>query len=331
MNDQSLPTSARLKKTELKALAQQYLEKAEKTLDSGRNIKSALVDCEQALKYAPKSAEAHNLRGLILDALGETDEAILAYQEAIHLKPDFADAKSNLEDAEAENQNFHQINVMMKGSSATTQIAVSQKRFTLEKQIKGGISWFFWIAGLSLLNSVIFLAAGGSIRFLVGLGTTWFIDSFMSALARNINSGTGTVIRVIGFGLDFLFAGIFVVSGVLGQKRFRWAIITGMVLYALDGLISLAFRDWKGAIFHAIALIGLWSGLRAINSLALLEKSLSSGDMASLQKLIAVKHPTDPATHKRNIKRFVLIIIVPIVLLFGFMFLILIMTLLVSK
>ncbi len=94
-----------LEKTELNALAQQCFQKAEKASASGRSLKKALADCEQALEYRPDYAEAHNLRGLILDALGNNEEAILAYQEAIRLQPDFTDAKENLEDAEAENRN----------------------------------------------------------------------------------------------------------------------------------------------------------------------------------------------------------------------------------
>lgn len=183
--------------------------------------------------------------------------------------------------------------------SDMTQISIAKKILALENQVKVGINWFFWIAGLSLLNSIIFFA-GGSITFVVGLGATQIIDVFSSALAREINSGAGTLIRVVGFILDFLFAGIFALCGILGRKRFRWAIIIGMVLYALDGLISLAFRDWLGAFFHAFALTGLWRGLKAINDLALLEKSQTSGDMASLQNLISSQQPADlpPVQHK---------------------------------
>ncbi|PKN93751.1 MAG: hypothetical protein CVU44_08015 [Chloroflexi bacterium HGW-Chloroflexi-6] len=90
---------APLEKVELEALVRQCLEKAEKSLESGRNLKEALASCNQAIEYAPESAEAHNMRGLILDAIGKTDESILAYQEAIRLNPDFAEAKENLADA----------------------------------------------------------------------------------------------------------------------------------------------------------------------------------------------------------------------------------------
>jgi len=203
-------------------------------------------------------------------------------------------------------------------SADTTQISVARKMLALENQIKGGTSWFFWIAGLSILNSIIFFT-GGSITFVVGLGATQIIDGFVSALVKEVSSGAGTIFRVIGFGLDFLFAGVFAVGGILGRKKIRWAVIVGMVLYGFDGLLSLAFGDWLSTIFHILALSGLWRSQKAISELMLLEKSQSAGDLTSLQKLIAEKPPVDTATYQKNIIRFSLIIVIPFLLLLAFL------------
>ncbi|MEW6712622.1 MAG: hypothetical protein AB1403_22580, partial [Candidatus Riflebacteria bacterium] len=192
---------------------------------------------------------------------------------------------------------------------------------------KGGISWFFWIAGLSILNSIIFFS-GGSITFVVGLGVTQFIDGCVSVLVKDLSAGAGTVFRVIGFGLDFLFAAVFAAGGILGRKKIRWAVIVGMVLYGFDGLLTLAFGDWFSTLFHVLALVGLWNGQKAIAELILLERSQSSGDFASLQKLIAEKPPVDTATYQKNIIRFSLIIIIPFLLLLAFL---VIMTLISSR
>jgi tetratricopeptide (TPR) repeat protein len=54
------------------------------------------------VRLAPDLAEAHNLRGTILDALGQKEQAIDAYQEALRLQPTFRDAQNNLHEAEAE-------------------------------------------------------------------------------------------------------------------------------------------------------------------------------------------------------------------------------------
>ena len=93
---------APLDEAQLQTLAAEYLEKAQNSYDLGRDFKSALEDCDQALEYTPNSAQVHNLRGLILDALGKTGLAIQEYKNAVRLDPGLADARDNLADAESE-------------------------------------------------------------------------------------------------------------------------------------------------------------------------------------------------------------------------------------
>ena len=57
---------------------------------------SALPFIDRALVQQPRAAEAHHARACILQACGRADEAIAAYHAAIGLRPDFADACSNL-------------------------------------------------------------------------------------------------------------------------------------------------------------------------------------------------------------------------------------------
>jgi uncharacterized RDD family membrane protein YckC/Tfp pilus assembly protein PilF len=65
------------------------------------DFEGALRECEQAIQLAPGLAEAHNLRGVVLEELGRREEAITAYREASHLDPSFRDARRNLAEAEA--------------------------------------------------------------------------------------------------------------------------------------------------------------------------------------------------------------------------------------
>jgi hypothetical protein len=80
----------------------QYLEMAQKQYDKGSNLKFALEYCELAIQYEPASAVAHNLRGLILDALKQPESAIKAYEESLRIDPSFEDAQANLIDARSE-------------------------------------------------------------------------------------------------------------------------------------------------------------------------------------------------------------------------------------
>ena len=48
-------------------------------------------------------------------------------------------------------------------------------------QLKSGANWFYWIAGLSVVNSLIF-AFGGHTSFIAGLGLTQLIDGIFDAV-----------------------------------------------------------------------------------------------------------------------------------------------------
>ena len=123
-----------------------------------------------------------------------------------------------------------------------------------EGQLKGGASWFYWIAGLSLVNSIAAFT-GGDWRFILGLGITRMIDGFGQSL-----EGGGKMVVLV---LDVLAAGLFILFGVLAHKRHTWAFVVGMVLFALDGLIALIVQDWLGLGFHAFVLFCLFRGFQA--------------------------------------------------------------------
>jgi len=129
----------------------------------------------------------------------------------------------------------------------------------LEKQLKGGGSWFYWIAGLTLVNSVMALSGSGT-RFILGLGITQMFDE----LAQGMGSGAGLAVAVV---LDLLAAAVFVFFGVFANKRHNWSFIVGMALYALDGLIYLIAQDWLGVGFHAFVLFCLFRGFKACRAL----------------------------------------------------------------
>jgi preprotein translocase subunit SecD len=82
----------------------EYLKLAQEWYDQGTDLKDALKYCDLVIQSDPDSTSAYNLRGLILDVLGHIDDAVLAYQNALHIDPTNEDAKSNLADAELELQ-----------------------------------------------------------------------------------------------------------------------------------------------------------------------------------------------------------------------------------
>lgn len=126
-------------------------------------------------------------------------------------------------------------------------------------QIRSGGSWFYWVAGLSLINSFAALS-GTNWRFIIGLGITQLIDG----LGSDLGGGGKAVVLV----LDLLAAGLFILFGIFATKGHRWAFIVGMILFALDGLIFLLVRDWLGVGFHVFVLYCLFRGFTACQQLA---------------------------------------------------------------
>lgn len=128
----------------------------------------------------------------------------------------------------------------------------------LAQQVKNGASWFYWIAGLSLINTVV-QSFGGSMSFIFGLGITQVID----AIAGQI----GPAGRGVALALDAVVFGLFILVGVLANRRKTAAFIAGMVLYALDSVLFLVIFDLLPLAFHAFALFFIFKGFQACRAL----------------------------------------------------------------
>jgi hypothetical protein len=163
-----------------------------------------------------------------------------------------------------------------------SQMVLMQRRMMLDNRIKSGINWFFWIAALSLINTIAF-KSGFSLTFVVGLGFTQMIDGVVSVLAEQFTSNA-TLLIIVGLIINICASGVFVVFGILGRKLIRWPVIVGIVLYLIDTIITLVFKDYFGAGFHVLALIGIFSGLKAINTRKSLEKTEIGISMGSFNQ-----------------------------------------------
>lgn len=135
------------------------------------------------------------------------------------------------------------------------QLAIIQRKLFLDTRIRNAVDWFFWIAGLSLINSgAYFLNLDWS--FFAGLGITQIVDGVMTAIANEVGN-YGFIPRIIGLMVNVGIAGLFAGAGLLGRKRNRAVIIIGMVLYGLDGLLLLAFGGYFSALFHGYAIFSI--------------------------------------------------------------------------
>lgn len=150
--------------------------------------------------------------------------------------------------------------------------ALIEQKLRAEQALKGSSSWLVIIAGLSLVNSVLFLT-GAKIHFIFGLGFTQIVD----AVAHNAGAA--------GVALDLVINGVVAVVFVLfwnfARKGEKWAWLAGMGLYVLDALILLLFKDFLAVAFHGWALYRMSSGLKLLPAFEKLNRSNANGTVSS--------------------------------------------------
>ena len=132
--------------------------------------------------------------------------------------------------------------------------------------VRSGANWFIWIAGLSLVNSVLFVT-GSHWSFFLGLAATQVSDEFGKVII------TGTTGVAVALAIDVVIAAIFVGLGLMSRSGALWSFIVGMVLIVLDALLLVWVQDWAAVAFHALALFFIVRGFQAARQLAALRTS----------------------------------------------------------
>jgi hypothetical protein len=136
--------------------------------------------------------------------------------------------------------------------------AVFRERIALaQAKIKRGANWFNLIAALSVINAAIAMA-NGNWRFVLGLGITDVLNAYAHA---------GRISPLAGIMVTVPVAAFFWLMGRFAKQGQRWALIVGMVLYALDGAILVNYQLWLSAAFHGYALFMLSRTIPAIKEL----------------------------------------------------------------
>lgn len=116
-----------------------------------------------------------------------------------------------------------------------------------EPEVMSGANWFWWIAGLSVVNSIM-IHSGTDRSFVIGLGFTLMADAiFQDQL-------------IIALAIDAVALAIIVGLGFLSRNGHLWAFVTGIVLYTLDAGIYILGQDWMSVGFHALALFYMGRG-----------------------------------------------------------------------
>lgn len=119
---------------------------------------------------------------------------------------------------------------------------------TADPVVRSAARWFWWIAGLSLVNVVLFYS-GSNTSFVVGLAMTTFATV---AFAGNLP---------VAIGLAGLTIAFYLVVGLYAQQQKLWAFYLGLAIYVLDGLIYAYFQDWMSVAFHGLAAFFIFKGI----------------------------------------------------------------------
>jgi len=125
-------------------------------------------------------------------------------------------------------------------------------------KIHRAANWFFWIAALSLLNSILNISSDSNTAFLAGLGISQIIDGVVIAMYGKYHF-MATI-------LNLIVTGGFVLIGWQARKVSKPAFITGIVLYCLDAVLFLVFSDWLGLGFHIFVLFLVIKGFMEIKN-----------------------------------------------------------------
>lgn len=132
-----------------------------------------------------------------------------------------------------------------------------------DKAYKKASGNFYAIAGFSFVNSLISLFGGGLV-FVIGLGVTQLVDGIAYVLKENAGD-SGFVFTAVALVFDLAACLTFVLFGYFSAKGKNWALVIGMILYALDALLTLLFKDWIGFAFHLFFLWQIWTAYQVLS------------------------------------------------------------------
>jgi hypothetical protein len=139
-----------------------------------------------------------------------------------------------------------------RAAQVNERIAVS--RMVAAGRARAGAKWFYCIAGLAMIKSVL-VVAGSSFHWVIGLGITSFVDT----MAKRV----GSIGSVVDFVIDACVGGLFLLFGTFAVRAQKWAFVLGMAIYGLDGLLLLGVKDYLSLGFHAYALYAIYGGYTA--------------------------------------------------------------------
>lgn len=129
-------------------------------------------------------------------------------------------------------------------------------RHVTRTSILHGANWFFWLAILSLINTLLVFYYGlPNLPF--ALGITQWLDGTMGFGRSGVAMTTSALL------VNILVAGVLAMFGLLARRGSDVAFVVGIFLYAIDAMLAIGLRDFFAFGVHLIGLFFLVKGLLA--------------------------------------------------------------------
>jgi hypothetical protein len=114
--------------------------------------------------------------------------------------------------------------------------------------------WFFWLAILSVINSLIVFYYQIP-NTPIALGITQWVDGTTSGF--NATMSTSALVT------NILIAAVVAAFGLMARRGSDLAFVLGIFLYVIDAMLTIGLREFFGFGVHLIALFFLIKGLLA--------------------------------------------------------------------
>lgn len=126
------------------------------------------------------------------------------------------------------------------------------------KTIDSGTHWFYWIAALSAVNSLIVFYVGTQ-NSAFAFGVTQWLDGTRGPLTAE---GWHPPLHVPGLIINLAIAAGFAALGYFARRN-DMLFLFGLFLYSVDALLSLGLKEFFGFAFHFVGLFYMFRGLLA--------------------------------------------------------------------
>jgi hypothetical protein len=152
------------------------------------------------------------------------------------------------------------------------------RRERLARRARHGACWFYGVAALSLVDSLVALVAPTG-SFGLGLGISQVFDALAAGYADGV--ANAWAMRALGLAPSVAAVAIYALYGWLASHPRTGAFVCGLVFYVLDGLLLVAAGDVLGAGVHLVVLVLIGRGLKASVDLGMMRKPPIAAEMSS--------------------------------------------------